>query len=160
MPRHQVYTKEWLSDLCAESYSYAEVLRKAGRAQSGSGQKLLKEKIQEFGIDISHFTGQRWQQSPTFQEKYTPESLFIKNGAVSNTTIKKYLEKYQLIPYQCSECGNTGEWRGHKLVLQLHHKDGDSSNNELNNLIYLCPNCHSITENFSGKKNTGQIREK
>jgi hypothetical protein len=34
MPK-QKYTKEWLEQLCAESYSYAEVLRKAGRAQGG-----------------------------------------------------------------------------------------------------------------------------
>ena len=31
----QKYTKEWLEQLCAESRSYAEVLRKAGRAQAG-----------------------------------------------------------------------------------------------------------------------------
>lgn len=28
----QRYTKEWLEELCSNSYSYAEVLRKAGRA--------------------------------------------------------------------------------------------------------------------------------
>ena len=53
------YTKEWLEELCAESYSYAEVLRKAGRAQAGGSQNTLKKKIAEFEIDISHFTGQR-----------------------------------------------------------------------------------------------------
>lgn len=160
MPRYQKYTKDWLSQLCAESYSYAEVLRKAGRAQSGGSQKVLKEKIQEFEIDISHFTGQRWQQSPTFQEKYTPENLFVQNSSVSNQTIRKYLEKYKLIPYICSECGCDGNWRGKILALQLHHKDGNSANNELTNLTFLCPNCHAITENFGGKKNNGQIREK
>ena len=55
------YTKEWLEELCSESYSYAEVLRKAGRAQSGGSQSILKKKIEEYNIDISHFTGQRWQ---------------------------------------------------------------------------------------------------
>ena len=54
------YTKEWLEELCSESYSYAEVLRKAGRAQSGGSQSILKKKIEEYNIDISHFTGQRW----------------------------------------------------------------------------------------------------
>ena len=39
------YTKEWLEELCAESYSYAEVLRKAGRAQAGGSQDTLKKKI-------------------------------------------------------------------------------------------------------------------
>ena len=37
------YTKEWLEELCAESRSYAEVLRKAGRAQAGGSQNTLKK---------------------------------------------------------------------------------------------------------------------
>ena len=54
----QKYTKEWLEGLCADSYSLAEVLRKAGRKQAGGNQETLKKKIAEFNIDISHFTGQ------------------------------------------------------------------------------------------------------
>ena len=154
------YSKEWLEELCSESYSYAEVLRKAGRAQAGGSQNTLKKKIEEYNIDVSHFTGQRWQHSPTFQEKYTPENLFVKDCPVSNQTIRKYLDKYNLIPYVCSECGCDGSWRGKVLALQLHHKDGDHNNNELSNLTYLCPNCHAVTDNFSGKHNTGQKRVK
>lgn len=154
------YTKEWLEELCSESYSYAEVLRKAGRAQAGGSQNTLKKKIEEYNIDISHFTGQRWQHSPAFQEKYTPENLFVKNSSVSNQTIRKYLDKYELIPYVCSECGCDGNWRGKVLALQLHHKDGDNTNNELDNLIYLCPNCHAITDTYGGKANMGQKRVK
>ena len=48
----QKYTKEWLEELCSTSYSYAEVLRKAGRKQGGGTQETLKKKIQEFDIDI------------------------------------------------------------------------------------------------------------
>lgn len=154
------YTKEWLEELCSESYSYAEVLRKAGRAQAGGSQNTLKKKIEEYNIDISHFTGQRWQHSPVFQEKYTPENLFVKNSSVSNQTIRKYLDKYELIPYVCSECGCDGNWRGKVLALQLHHKDGDNTNNELDNLTYLCPNCHATTDTYGGKANIGQKRVK
>jgi hypothetical protein len=53
----QRYTKEWLEELCAESFSYAEVLRKAGRKQGGGAQDTLKRKIAEYEIDVSHFTG-------------------------------------------------------------------------------------------------------
>lgn len=54
----QKYTKEWLEELCANSYSLAEVLKKAGRKPGGGNQETLKKKIAEFEIDISHFTGQ------------------------------------------------------------------------------------------------------
>ena len=155
------YTKEWLEELCSESYSYAEVLRKAGRAQAGGSQETLKKKIDEFNIDISHFTGQRWKHSPAFTNKYTPETLFV-NGSTtaSNQTLKKYLLQYNLLKYECSECGCDGNWRGGILALELHHKDGNHQNNELTNLTFLCPNCHAITDSYGGKNNTGQERVK
>lgn len=154
------YTKEWLEELCADSYSYAEVLRKAGRAQAGGSQRTLKNKIEEFDIDISHFTGQRWQQAPAYKEKYSPENLFVKNSSVASITIRNYLLRYELIKYECSECGCNGFWRDKEIALQLHHIDGDHNNNELNNLTFLCPNCHAITDNYGGKHNKGQKRGK
>lgn len=39
------------------------------------------------------------------------------------------------------------------ITLQLHHIDGNPTNNSLNNLQLLCPNCHSQTENYCGKAN-------
>lgn len=34
---------------------------------------------------------------------------------------------------------------------ELHHKDGNSHNHSLDNLIILCPNCHSLTNNYRAK---------
>ena len=52
--------------------------------------------------------------------------------------------------WKCEECGLT-EWRGQKIPLQIHHKDGVHINNEINNLQLLCPNCHAQTENYAGR---------
>lgn len=49
----------------------------------------------------------------------------------------------------CEICG-VSQWQGVELPLELHHKDGDHYNNELSNLMILCPNCHSIQEGNSG----------
>lgn len=51
---------------------------------------------------------------------------------------------------QCECCKHT-EWLNQPINLELHHIDGDKSNNELNNLQLLCPNCHSYTDNFGSK---------
>lgn len=149
----QKYTKEWLQELCSSSYSFAEVLRKAGRAQGGGSQATLKKKIEEYDIDISHFTGQHWKEAPSFEEKYSKDTLFIKGKSISNITLRRYIDKDNLIPYKCANCGCDGNWMGYTLTLQLHHKDGDRTNNELNNLEYRCPNCHAITDSYGGKNN-------
>lgn len=52
--------------------------------------------------------------------------------------------------YKC-ECCNLSEWLGEKIPLELHHMDGNKSNNKLNNLQILCPNCHSKTDTFRSK---------
>ncbi|MGM9530406.1 HNH endonuclease [Intestinibacter sp.] len=43
---------------------------------------------------------------------------------------------------KCEECGIT-EWRGKPITIQLHHINGDRSDNRVENLRMLCPNCHS-----------------
>lgn len=147
------YTKEWLQALCKESFSLAEVLRKAGRAQGGGSQATLRKKIEEWEIDISHFTGQHWRDRPDFAEKYSIETLFVKGKEISNITLRRYIDKDNLIPYKCALCNCDGNWMGYILTLQLHHKDGDRTNNELSNLEYRCPNCHAITDSYGGKNN-------
>lgn len=41
---------------------------------------------------------------------------------------------------ECSRCG----WNIVPAILELHHKDRNRKNVDINNLELLCPNCHSI----------------
>ena len=50
---------------------------------------------------------------------------------------------------KCECCGNT-EWMGKPIALELHHLDGDNTNNKLENLQILCPNCHAQTTTYRG----------
>lgn len=73
-------------------------------------------------------------------------------------TIKRYLlEKFE---HKCQICG-WGEVNQHtnKIPLQIHHIDGDCTNNKEENLQLLCPNCHSLTENYghSGKHKSNRL---
>ena len=77
-----------------------------------------------------------------------------------NDIFKKYdtpLRGGVLLPHliklrgrKCECCNNTN-WLGHPINLEVHHKDGDKTNNSLDNLQLLCPNCHSYTDNYGSK---------
>ena len=63
--------------------------------------------------------------------------------------IKTYLlEKYN---NQCARCGwgETKQYTG-KIPLEIEHIDGNYKNNKEENLIVLCPNCHSLTSTYKG----------
>jgi transposase-like protein len=50
----------------------------------------------------------------------------------------------------CETCG-LREWRGRPISLQLHHVNGDGLDNRIQNLLLLCPNCHSQTDSWGGR---------
>ena len=158
------YTKDWLQELCKDSYSYAEVLRKAGRKQGGGTQATLRKKIEEFGIDISHFTGQRWQDSPNqkdnkvSRETYRLDEVFVQNSPVTQKVLRGYVERHNIIEYKCQTCGCNGNWQNGIISLELDHINGDNTDNRIENLRYLCPNCHALTETYRGRNKALKIK--
>jgi len=68
----------------------------------------------------------------------------------SNDAVKNLLVNAKGWELKCHSCG-IKEWFGKLIPIELNHIDGNTSNNEVNNLEFLCPNCHSITDNWRGK---------
>lgn len=81
----------------------------------------------------------------------------IVEGLINNRpTIYNVLEN--LYGPACQECGIT-EHNNKPIKCQVDHINGDSTNNRLDNLRLLCPNCHSQTHTFAGRnkgKNVGR----
>lgn len=53
--------------------------------------------------------------------------------------------------YKCEACGISNVYNGKPLSLELDHIDGDNTNNKIENLRILCPNCHSQTPTHRAK---------
>jgi hypothetical protein len=76
----------------------------------------------------------------------------LRKGTRMTVAMRKYLNRY--LGDYC-ECGQGRLWNNKKLTLQIDHKDGDISNNEIENLRLICPNCHTQTDNW-GIKNISE----
>ena len=78
------------------------------------------------------------------QGQYSVKQRFTK-GISFTKSMRKYLVENLI--YECSCCGIT-EYNNKPITLQVDHIDGDRKNNEMNNLRFLCPNCHSQTKTW------------
>jgi hypothetical protein len=157
------YTKENLEKLVLESNTFSELVRKLTGNEKVHGNMVafVKNKLINYNIDFSHFKGRGWSKGVKNNgfKAITKEDL-IKNyltpnplKRTCNNNIKNWLFGLELLKRKCDKCGIDDNWNGSKLILQLDHIDGDNTNNELSNLRILCPNCHSQTHNYAGRKN-------
>lgn len=86
------------------------------------------------------------------------------NGIRGRYDVSNYIRRYLFEKHncKCEKCGwgEINETTGN-IPLQIHHKDGDCTNNCEENLQLLCPNCHSLTETFgNSNKNSKRIYRK
>ena len=86
------------------------------------------------------------------KKKNTFEYIFCDNSKATRSCAKQTILRDNLLEYKCALCGNTGEWNGKELVLQLDHINGVHNDHRLENLRFLCPNCHTQTETYGTKK--------
>jgi 5-methylcytosine-specific restriction endonuclease McrA len=68
--------------------------------------------------------------------------------------LRRILIEVKKKEYVCEFCG-IDKWQNQKLKLQVDHINGIHHDNRYENLRFLCPNCHSLTDTFCGAGNTG-----
>lgn len=147
---------EEIKTLIKEVKSCRELCKRLNINHSGGSTTRLKNKIIEAGIDISHWTGQKWSKGSSSIDdarvRTKPaDKIFTENSNASASYVRKLILKHNLIEYICQSCNNEGYWNNEKLNLQLDHINGIREDQRLENLRWLCPNCHSQTETYCSK---------
>ena len=143
--------RELLVRAVTESYSIREVLTRLGLVPAGGNYESVRKAIRVFGIDTSHLKGQGHLRGKTHDYGKRPLDVILRRGKLENTfRLKRRLIAAGLKAHRCEWCGLTA-WMGRPVPLELHHRDGDRTNNVLSNLELVCPNCHAQSDNYRGK---------
>ena len=136
-------------ELVKNSKSFLQCILKLGYTKNGRyGYDMVKRRCNELNVSTEHF-----ERTYTDKARYELDKILVENSTYSNLPrLKIRLVNSGLLEYKCAICGNVGEWNGKPLTLQLDHINGIHTDNRIENLRLLCPNCHSQTETFGSKK--------
>ncbi len=150
--RVRKYNKEILEPLVKECTTMRDVCRRLGLKVGGGSQAFISRKVKEFGIDCSHFVGPMF---PRLKPKDW-RKILVKDhnrSRTSGSTLRRCLIAMGR-DYKCeaASCSITNEWLGQPITLQVHHCDGDHLNNDPENLMLICPNCHTQTSNWCNNR--------
>ena len=143
---------EQFVELLKKSSTISEVLFKLGYTVKGNswGYSQVKRRMDDLNLDYSIFKGKSAVIKANKLNNIKKEDILKENCKHQRTVLRRYVIKNNLIPYKCAICGCT-EWQGKTLSLELDHINGINNDNRLENLRFLCPNCHSQTSTYGSR---------
>jgi Zn finger protein HypA/HybF involved in hydrogenase expression len=152
------WTESKLIEAIGKSNSFIQLLNILGLAISGSNYRAIKRAIKKYNISTSHWIDRRTigGTHKGHAARKPLNEVLVENSTYSSNALKKRLIKEKLIDYKCAICHMDDKWLGKKLTLQLDHINGINNDNRLENLRFLCPNCHSQTPTYAGHRFKGQ----
>ncbi|MFD4139533.1 MULTISPECIES: HNH endonuclease signature motif containing protein [unclassified Streptomyces] len=147
------WTRDVLEPVVAASTSMCEVLRRLGLEVVGGHHTHISRRVRALGIDTSHFT--RPNRTGESRSRRTPQTLLVEQTSGKARRIPSERLRQAMtalgVTERCALCRTEPFWRGCPLPLEVDHVDGDWRNNRLENLRFLCPNCHSVTDTYRGR---------
>jgi len=113
-----------------------------------SNHRTLKNRLEKYGIDYSHFKENINKQRKGFfkmgQNAMPLDEVLVKGSRYKDMRhLKVRLIGKGLLKDKCGQCSQKAMWRRKPLVLTIVHINGDNKDHRIENLILLCPNCRS-----------------
>lgn len=149
------YTQEEFISAWINSSSIAQCIKKLKLNIYGSTYITVKSTASELGLNTNHMTGSGWNvgdKAGLSKGNTIPlEKILVENSTYLNTmSLKSRLIKSGHFKRFCSKCG-LDKWLELGIPLELDHINGVRSDNRIENLRLLCPNCHAQTDTYCGK---------
>jgi hypothetical protein len=144
------YSDEDVQKAVISSFSTRQVLTKLGLKEAEGNYKTIKNLIKTLNLDTSHFTGHLSNKGKKLPLKGIIEDYLSNKFVITSYKLKLRLLREGYFEYKCYHCLQS-TWLEKPIPLELYHIDGNSSNNNFENLQLLCPNCHAFTSNYRVK---------
>ena len=146
------WTDEQLRAAVRASRSYAGVIRRLGLVPAGGNYDQVQRRIGELALDTSHFTGMGWNVGLQFRPNppLPLDEILVRNRRTGSHLLKLRLFRAGLKAPACELCGWAARASDGRVPVELDHINGDKSDNRIENLRILCPNCHSLQPTHRG----------
>lgn len=143
-------TAQEFETLVKTSTSRSDIFVKLRLRKGGEAFKIINRRLKRESVDISHFIKGGRNGGNGNNRLYSNEEVYCINSKIKDIRCRVLSDKIML--YKCCKCKNDGKWMNDDLTLELDHINGDRYDNRKENLRWLCPNCHSQTTTFCGKR--------
>ncbi len=148
------WTDEDLGNAVAASRSLRQVLIRLGLVPAGGNYHQVSERMNDLGFDSGHFLGKGWNKDWQFdprEPKKPLSDILVKNRTFQSHHLKMRLFRENIKTPRCELCGWAQQSPDGRIPVELDHINGVHSDNRLENLRILCPNCHSLQPTHRGR---------
>jgi hypothetical protein len=150
------YTESDVREAVALSHCYTDVLRYLGLRPAGGNHEVLRRHIERWGISTAHFDPNIARRANARTRRRPLEEVLVADSTYSRGSLKARLYDEGLKERCCERCGQDEQWRGERMSLILDHINGDATDNRLDNLQIVCPNCAATLDTHCGRNKANQ----
>lgn len=152
MPRRS-WSDDHLVEAVKKSVSVRGVIRNLGLVPAGGNYTQVQHRIKALGLDTGHFTGKRWNLGIKYHTntRLGLDVLLTIDSGVQSYKLKKRLFEEGIKQPKCELCGWDKQAEDGRIPVELDHINGVHTDNRIENLRILCPNCHSLQPTHRGK---------
>lgn len=151
--KQRKWTDKMLINAVKDSRSIRQVIQKLGLIPAGGNYVQIQSAILREKLDTQHFTGKGWSVG-MYHPRRTPQALkelLVENSTFQSFKLKKRLFEKGVKKIECEECGWKEISIDGRIPLELDHINGVRTDNRIENLRILCPNCHSLKPTHRGR---------